>query len=130
MVTPRTVFSMKCVRHEFFDWVCMGCFRHRDERAKAIHRYGVLIFNSVTALDVLLFSFLKQVGSRGDTNPHGHRCSSSVSDQAEVRVRQAIGWIFRLPEPGLKEGKYAEQDVITWLAMLALRAPPQLPGVF
>jgi hypothetical protein len=26
----------------------------------------------VAALDMLLFSFLKQVGSGGHTNPHGH----------------------------------------------------------
>jgi hypothetical protein len=43
--------------------------------AKTEHRpftgIGPFIFNAVAALDMLLFSFLKQVGSGGHTNPHG-----------------------------------------------------------
>jgi hypothetical protein len=41
-------------------------------------------------LDVLLFSFLEQVGSRGHTNPHCHPHFSFLGDQVEVRVRRVM----------------------------------------
>ena len=42
------------------------------------------------ALDVLLFSFFKQVGPRGHTNSHGHPHFSTIGDQVEFRVRRVI----------------------------------------
>jgi hypothetical protein len=39
---------------------------------------------------MLLFSFLKQVGSRGHTNSHCHPHFSFIGDQVEVRVRRVI----------------------------------------
>jgi hypothetical protein len=43
-----------------------------DKRAETVHGDRPLIFDSVAALDVLLFSFFKQVCPRGHTNSHGH----------------------------------------------------------
>ena len=57
---------------------------------KTVHRDWPLIFNSVAALDMLLFSFFKQVGSRGHTNPHGYPHFSTIGDQVEVRVRRVM----------------------------------------
>jgi hypothetical protein len=74
--------------HEVTNSIGSGYLAHGDERAEAVHRDRSLIFDSVAALDVLLFSFLKQVGSGGHTNPHGHPHFSFLGDQVEVRVRR------------------------------------------
>jgi hypothetical protein len=58
--------------------------------AETVHRNRPLIFNSVAALDMLLFSFLKQIGSRGHTNSHGHPHFSFTVDQVEIRVRRVM----------------------------------------
>ncbi|HTS58726.1 MAG TPA: hypothetical protein VMH03_14350, partial [Terriglobales bacterium] len=57
---------------------------------EAVDRDRPLIFNSVAALDVLLFSFFKQVGPRGHTNSHCHPHFSTIGDQVEVRVRRVM----------------------------------------
>jgi len=44
----------------------------------------------IAALDVLLLSLLKQVGSRGHTNSHCHPHLSAIGDQVEVRVGRVI----------------------------------------
>jgi hypothetical protein len=54
---------------------------------KAVHGYRPLIFDSVAALNMLLFSFFVQVGPGGHTNPHGHPHFSLIGDQDESRVR-------------------------------------------
>ncbi|MGC1224691.1 MAG: hypothetical protein WA872_23150, partial [Candidatus Sulfotelmatobacter sp.] len=77
--------SIERLRHEFPDWVRIGYLAHGDERAEAVHRDRPLIFNSVAALDMLLFSFLKQVGFRGHTNSHCHPHFSFIGDQVEIR---------------------------------------------
>src|SRR5579862_1086799 len=56
--------------HEVPNSVWIGYLTHRDERTETVHRDRPLIFDSIAELDVLLFSFLKQVGSRGHTNSH------------------------------------------------------------
>jgi len=72
--------------HEVASSVGLGYLAHGDERAEAVDRDRPLIFNSVAALDVLLFSFFKQVGPRGHTNSHCHPHFSTIGDQVEVRV--------------------------------------------
>jgi hypothetical protein len=74
--------------HEVANSVGIGYLAHGDERTEAVHWHWALIFNSVAALDVLLFSFLKQVGSGSHTNPHGDPHFSLLGDQVEVRVRR------------------------------------------
>lgn len=45
---------------------------------------------AIAALDVLFFSFLKQVGSCGHTNSHGSPHFSFIGDQVEVRARRVM----------------------------------------
>src|ERR1700733_4253732 len=58
--------------HEFSNAIGIGDLAYGDERAQAVHRERPLLFNSVAALDVLLFSFLEQVDPCDHTNSHGH----------------------------------------------------------
>jgi hypothetical protein len=88
VVSSRYPIERLC--HEVANSVGIGYLAHGDERTKAVHWHWPLIFNSVAALDVLLFSFLKQVGSGGHTNPHGHPHFSLLGDQVEVRVRRVM----------------------------------------
>src|SRR5208282_2248175 len=81
---------IECLCHEVSNSVGLGYLAHGDERAKTVHRDWPLIFNSVAALDVLLFSFFKQVGPRGHTNSHRNPHLSTIGDQVEVRVRRVI----------------------------------------
>src|ERR1700722_6307658 len=68
----------------------MGQLPDGDERAQAVCRNRPLIFDLVTALDVLLLPFLKQVGPRGHTNSHGRPHFSTVCDRVEVRVGRDV----------------------------------------
>jgi len=43
-----------------------------DKRTQTIDRHGLLIFNPVTALDVLLLSFFETPGSGAHTNSECH----------------------------------------------------------
>jgi hypothetical protein len=47
-------------------------FPHSYEGAKTVCSYWTFIFDSVAAFNMLSFSFFKQAGFRGHTNPHGH----------------------------------------------------------
>jgi hypothetical protein len=58
--------------HEVPNSVGLGCLAHGDERAETVHGNRSLIFYPVAPIDVLLFSFFKQVGPGGHTKPHGH----------------------------------------------------------
>jgi hypothetical protein len=82
-ITVRTVFSNDRLGDEFAKRICGGYFPHGDEGAKTVHRYRALIFNSETAVDMLLFAFLEQVGPRGHTNSHDDPHFSFVGDQVE-----------------------------------------------
>src|SRR6266849_2846136 len=82
-----TVVSIQCVGDQFAECTRRGNFPHGDERTKAVHRYRPLIFNSVAAVNMLLFAFLKQVGPRGDTNSHDHPHFWLIGGHVEVRAR-------------------------------------------
>ncbi|MGA8491605.1 MAG: hypothetical protein WB711_14355 [Terriglobales bacterium] len=88
VVSSRHPIERLC--HEVANSVGLGYLSNGDERAKTVHRDWPLIFNSVAALDVLLFSFLKQVGPRGHTNSHCHPHFSTIGDQVQVRVGRVI----------------------------------------
>ena len=82
--------SIERLGDQFAKCVRSGYLPHGDEGAKAVHRYGPLIFNSVTALDMLLFAFLEQVGPRGHTNSHDNPHFSSLDDRVEVGVNRVV----------------------------------------
>ena len=86
-MTVRTVFSIERLSHEVIKRTCSGYFPHGDERAKPVHRYWPLIFNSITALDMLSFAFLKQSGPGGHTNSHDNPHFSLIAGPVEVRSR-------------------------------------------
>src|SRR5260370_2027822 len=77
-IAVRTASSVDRLRHQLVDRIGDGHLPHGDEGAEAVHRYWPLIFNSVAALDMLLFPFLKQVGSRGHTNSQDPPHFSSI----------------------------------------------------
>jgi hypothetical protein len=87
VTTGRAVFVVERLRYQFVNWTGGRCLPHGDEGAEAVYRRRPLIFDSVAAIDVLLFSFLKQVSSGGHTNSHGHPHFSTIGDQVGVRVR-------------------------------------------
>jgi hypothetical protein len=87
--------------HQLTNSIGFEHLAYGDERAETVHWEWALIFDTVAALDVLLFSLLKQVGSGGHTNPHGHPHFSFVGDQVEVRVR-------RVKERGTNLGVFAK----------------------
>jgi hypothetical protein len=63
---------MERLSYQFTEWIRIRLFADRDERTETVHWNRAFLFNSVAALDVLLFSSLKQIGSGSDTNPHGY----------------------------------------------------------
>ena len=79
-------YPVECLCHQLTNSVGIGYFAYGDERAETVHWGWALIFDSVAALDGLLFSFLKQIGSGGHTNSYGHPHFSTIGDQVEVRV--------------------------------------------
>src|ERR1700722_14784393 len=55
-----------------FESVAGGWLPHRDKGTKSVHSNWAVVFNSVAAFAVFLFSFFVKIGSGGPTNSHGH----------------------------------------------------------
>src|SRR5258708_34451186 len=77
-IAVRTASSVDRLRNQFVDRIGDGQLPNGDEGAETVHGDRPLIFDSVAALDMFLFSFLKQVASRGHTSSHDHPHFSSM----------------------------------------------------
>src|SRR5258708_35287180 len=77
-IAVQTASSVDRLRNQFIDRIGDGQLPNGDEGADTVHGDRPLIFDSVAALDVCFFSFLKQVASRGQPKSHVHRHFSTM----------------------------------------------------
>lgn len=77
---------MERLGHQFAERIGVRLFADSDERAETVHWNWPFLFNSVAALDMLLFSSLKQVGPGGHTNSHVHPhfCALGISGKCPL----------------------------------------------